>query len=135
MRTRLTTAALAALGLAAGCYGGTIHVVPAFEHAQPHMAFPDMPVPAGLRYLPAESYAYQGPFRSCDLTYRGEVDLDRVTDFYRLQMPATGWRAVRTVGEQRREMFFENDREACKLTLHRVGDTTTVRIEVHPAGA
>ncbi len=99
----------------------------------PVLKFDDVPVPEGLTFLGAESYAFQtDEFRAGVLKYQGRVNPDSLVRFYRDNMPLYNWRVVNIVEFERRMLNFEKQNESCTVTIDPQGNRVLVVIAVSP---
>lgn len=95
--------------------------------------FSDIPVPAGFKYLPAESYAFvSSAARAGLLKYRGKANADQVINFYKEQMALYNWDLLNIVEYGERMLNFERDDETCIVTLIPKGNQVTISISLAP---
>jgi hypothetical protein len=82
----------------------------------------DVPVPAGLKALPGDSYSFENVnVRTAVLKYQGRADLDQVVNFYKEQMPAYNWNLINTIEYGQRLLNFELESETCIVTIQTAG--------------
>ncbi|HTY44572.1 MAG TPA: hypothetical protein VMD52_01080, partial [Patescibacteria group bacterium] len=91
---RITIATLIfALCLLSGCTTFSNAPVPTAA-LQPSavIRFMDVPVPQGFHLLADDSYAFESAgLRMAMLRYKGNANIEQVTEFYKLQMPKYRW--------------------------------------------
>ena len=86
------------------------------------LKFNDVPIPVGLKSLPAQSYSFESSgVRVGVLKYRGKNNPDQVVNFYKEQMPMYNWNLVNIVEYGQRLMNFERENETCIITLQSIG--------------
>lgn len=100
---------------------------------QPLLKFYDIPVPAGFKLLIKDSYAFESTgMRVGVLKYRGRAHPDRVSNFYKEQMPMYNWRLLNIIEYGERLMNFERENETCIVNLLPKGSTVTITISLGP---
>jgi len=97
------------------------------------MKFSDVPVPAGFKILPQNSYSFESSgVRVGMLKYKGKASTDQVTSFYREQMPMYNWSLLNTVEYGDRMMNFERENETCIVSIVPKGNSAIVTISLGP---
>lgn len=97
------------------------------------LKFSDIPVPAGLKSLPDQSYSFESSgVRVGVLKYRGKNNPDQVVSFYKEQMPMYNWNLVNIVEYGQRLMNFERENESCIITLEPKGSAVILTISLGP---
>jgi len=95
--------------------------------------FSDIPVPAGFKLLPFNSYSFQSSgVRVCVLKYQGKAGPDQVINFYREQMPMYNWNLLNIVEYGDRMLNFDRDNETCVVSLLPKGKTVLITVSVGP---
>lgn len=95
--------------------------------------FADIPVPVGVKLVPMDSYAFESAgLRVGVLKYRGRVDADRVTSFYREQMPMYNWEVLNIVEYGQRLMNFDRETETCIITMDQKGKLLDITVTLGP---
>lgn len=95
--------------------------------------FADIPVPVGVKIVSTDSYAFESAgVRVGVLTYRGKVDADRATSFYREQMPMYNWNILNVVEYGNRMLNFDRETETCIIGMQQVGKLLTITITLGP---
>jgi hypothetical protein len=100
---------------------------------QATLKFADLPVPAGFRLLPQNSYSFESSgVRVCVLKYQGKASPDLVMSFYKEQMPMYNWTLLNIVEYGDRMMNFDRDNETCIVNLLPKGKTVLITLSVGP---
>lgn len=95
--------------------------------------FSDVPVPAGFKLLPQDSYSFESSgVRVGLLKYRGKAKVDKVVNFYREQMPMYNWNLLNVVEYGDRLMNFDRDAESCIISLLPKGKLVTIAVSLGP---
>jgi len=106
---------------------------PAILEPSSILKFSDVPVPAGFKLLPQNSYSFESSgVRVGVLKYQGKASPDRVINFYKEQMPMFNWNLLNVIEYGDRLMNFERENETCIISLLPKGNTVTVIISVGP---
>ncbi|MFC1674753.1 hypothetical protein ACFL1K_02540 [Candidatus Omnitrophota bacterium] len=80
--------------------------------------FPDIPVPAGFKLVPQDSYSFEGAgVRVGMLKYRGRADANQVVNFFKDQMVMYDWRFLNTVEYGQRILNFDREDETCVINI------------------
>lgn len=86
--------------------------------SQASLRFSDIPVPAGFNLILDESFAFESSgLRVGMLKYYGKAGLDELTEFYKSQMPLSGWSLLNVAGYSERVLNFERKAEICTISL------------------
>ena len=95
--------------------------------------FSDIPVPAGFKLLPQNSYSFESSgVRVGVLKYRGKGSPDQVISFYKEQMPMYSWNLLNIVEYGDRLMNFERENETCIVSLVPKGSLAVLTISLGP---
>lgn len=117
---RITIATLIfALCLLSGCTTFSNAPVPTAA-LQPSavIRFMDVPVPQGFHLLADDSYAFESAgLRMAMLRYKGNANIEQVTEFYKLQMPKYRWVLLNLVRYGQTLINFDRENETCLITL------------------
>ena len=106
---------------------------PGLLEPQAILKFNDIPVPVGLKSLPAQSYSFQSSgVRVGVLKYQGKNNPDQVVNFYKEQMPMFNWNLVNIVEYGQRLLNFERENETCIITLEQRGSAVILTISLGP---
>jgi hypothetical protein len=97
------------------------------------LKFSDVPVPVGLKSLPAQSYSFESSgVRVGVLKYQGKDNADQLVNFYKEQMAMYNWNLVNIVEYGQRLMNFERENETCIITMDPKGSTIILTISLGP---
>jgi hypothetical protein len=97
------------------------------------LKFSDVPVPAGFRLLPQDSYTFESAgVRVGVLKYKGKASPDRVVNFYREQMPMYNWNLLNLVEYGDSILNFERENESCIVNLSPRGSSCIITASVGP---
>jgi hypothetical protein len=97
------------------------------------LKFSDVPVPAGFKLLPQNSYSFQSSgVRVGVLKYRGTADPDLVVNFYKEQMSMSNWHLLNVVEYGERILNFDRETETCIISMICKGRSITLTISVGP---
>jgi len=100
---------------------------------QAALKFNDVPVPAGFKFLPEESYTFQsGGVRVGVLKYHGKSDIEQVVAFYKDQMPLYNWNLVNAIEYGQRLLNFDREQESCIVDLLAKGRNIKIIISLGP---
>lgn len=95
--------------------------------------FSDVPVPAGFKLIPANTYCFEASgLRMGLLKYEGKADVEAVVNFYKEQMPMSNWRLLNVVEYGERLLNFDREQETCIVTLLSKGHNVTITISLGP---
>ncbi len=86
------------------------------------LKFADVPIPAGLKSLPQESYSFENAgVRVAVLKYQGRANIDQLINFYKEQMPMYNWNLINIIEYGQRLLNFERENETCIITIQVAG--------------
>ena len=93
---------------------------------------PDVPVPANFDYRPDKSWAYvTGSVRTTSIKYIGSARTEDLLEFYRKQMPQSGWMEKMTLGDKKEiAVGFQKNYEQCKITINQAPSETHLTVEL-----
>ena len=95
--------------------------------------FSDIPVPAGFKTIPQESYSFDnGGVRVALLKYQGKADPDQLVIFYKEQMKMNRWELINVTEFGQCMLNFNNEKESCIISLLPKGRLITLVISVGP---
>ncbi len=95
--------------------------------------FSDVPVPAGFKLLPQQSYSFEsGGIRVGILRYQGKAFADQIVNFYKEQMPLHNWNLLNVIEYGDRLMNFEREGETCIVSLLSKGNTSVITLSLGP---
>lgn len=97
------------------------------------LKFSDLPVPAGFKLLPQNSYSFESTgVRVGVLKYRGKANIEQVINFYKEQMPMYNWDLINMVEYGERLLNFERENETCIISLFPKGNNITITLSLGP---
>jgi len=97
------------------------------------LKFDDVPVPAGFKFLPTDSFAFQNDiFRVALLRYTGKGSAEQVVKFYKDQMPLYRWECINKVEYGIRTLNFQRSDETCTIIIDTKGSKSNISISVAP---
>lgn len=100
------------------------------------LRFSDVPVPAGFKLIPQQSYAFEnGGIRVAYLKYKGNGTLDQVLTFYKEQMPVSRWDLLNISEFGQRMLNFEKENETCIVTMQSQFMGTLITLSLGPKSA
>jgi len=101
------------------------------------LKFDDVPVPAGLKFIPEDSFAFQNDlFRVALLRYSGRVAAEQAVSFYKEQMPLYGWEVINIVEYGTKTLNFDRPEETCTIIINAKGSKKSdIAISVAPKAA
>lgn len=106
---------------------------PGVLEPQAILKFSDVPVPVGLKSLPAQSYSFESSgVRVGVLKYQGKNNPDQVVNFYKEQMAMYNWNLVNIVEYGQKLMNFERENETCIITMEPKGSSVILIISLGP---
>jgi len=136
---RMALLSAAALLLISGCAGlsskkdNGVPANPEMLEPQAMLRFSDIPVPAGFKLLPRESYSFENAgIRVGLLKFQGKATADQAVNFYKEQMSMYNWNLLNIIEYGDRLMNFERDSETCVITIVPKGKSTTIVISMGP---
>lgn len=97
------------------------------------LKFSDLPVPAGFKLLPQNSYSFESTgVRVGVLKYQGRANIEQVISFYKEQMPMYNWDLINMVEYGERLLNFERENETCIISLSPKGNNITITLSLGP---
>jgi len=106
---------------------------PSLLEPQAILKFSDIPIPAGLKSLPDQSYSFESSgVRVGVLKYRGKNNPDQIVNFYKEQMPMYNWNLVNIVEYGQRLLNFERDNETCIITMEPKWNSIILTVSLGP---
>lgn len=97
------------------------------------LKFSDVPIPVGLKSLPAQSYSFESSgVRVGVLKYQGKNNPDQVVNFYKEQMAMYNWNLVNIIEYGQRLLNFERENETCIIIMEPKGNTIILTISLGP---
>ncbi|MFA5411651.1 MAG: hypothetical protein WC321_07365 [Candidatus Omnitrophota bacterium] len=106
---------------------------PEILEPQAVLKFGDVPIPAGFKAVPQDSYSFESSgIRVGLLKYRGKADVDQVINFYKEQMPMYNWRLLNVVEYGQRMLNFDREQESCIVSLFAKGKAVEIIISLGP---
>lgn len=95
--------------------------------------FSDVPVPAGFKLLPQDSYSFEtSGLRVAVLKYRGTANPEQLISFYKEQMPMYNWNLLNVVEYGDRLLNFDRENETCIIGLLSKGKAVTITVSLGP---
>jgi hypothetical protein len=106
---------------------------PGLLEPQPIVRFSDVPLPAGFKLLPEQSYSFEASgVRVGMLKYQGTANPDLVVNFYKEQMAMYNWRLLNIVEYGERLMNFDRDDETCIVNIAPKGRNLSITVSIGP---
>jgi hypothetical protein len=100
---------------------------------QANLKFQDIPVPAGFKLLPQDSYSFENSgVRVGVLRYQGKASLEQVLSFYKEQMPMHNWNLLNVMEYGDCIMNFERETESCIVNIASKGSGSIISISLGP---
>jgi len=97
------------------------------------LKFSDVPVPSGLKAIPAASYSFESSgIRVGVLKYQGKGNADQITNFYKEQMIMYNWNLINIVEYGQKLLNFDRENETCIINLESKGSNVIVTISLGP---
>ncbi|MFA4888845.1 MAG: hypothetical protein WC628_04645 [Candidatus Omnitrophota bacterium] len=97
------------------------------------LKFADVPVPAGFKLMPQESYSFESAgVRVGVLRYEGKANVDLVENFFKEQMPMYSWNLLNVIEYGERMLNFERENETCIVTLVTKGRKVIITASLGP---
>ena len=95
--------------------------------------FNDIPIPAGFRLIPADSYSFQNSnTRVALLKYIGKATPEQLINFYKERMPANNWNLINIIEYGQRYLNFDKEDEACIIVLEQRGGKVLITVSLGP---
>lgn len=100
------------------------------------LRFSDIPVPAGFKLIPEQSYSFENAgIRVALMKYKGKGTLDQVLNFYKEHMPLSRWNLLNISEFGQRLLNFERENETCIVTMESKFTGTLITVSVGPKSA
>lgn len=97
------------------------------------LKFEDVPVPAGFKIIPAESFVFDNDItRLGILKYSASPDAATIVRFYREQMPLYNWRFINLIECNMRIMNFDREDQTCTILIEPRHLDTLLTLSVAP---
>jgi len=97
------------------------------------LKFNDIPVPAGFKLVPQDSYSFESAgVRVGLLKYKGKAQPQQVVNFYKEQMPMYSWGLLNVIEYGQCILNFEREQESCIVNMLANGKSITLTISVGP---
>lgn len=126
----ILTLAIVAGGL--GC-SNIPFMEPDEEPVPTHVHFEDVLIPAELDLDRKESFVFETEgFKAGTLYFKGYVDPDSITEFFRKSMPNDGWILKSIFRHPKTVLLFEKERKSCIIVIFESTIYTHVEIWVAP---
>ena len=95
--------------------------------------FPDIPIPKELELVSDKSFIYESPaIKAGVLLLRGNVDVDSLQNYFKVNMSKNGWRFVNSFRFKDITMNYAKQDKTCTIKISREGFSTDVEISVGP---
>jgi hypothetical protein len=96
--------------------------------------FPDVPAPSELSIIGDRSFVYEtSTFKAGVLFLNGNVDLQSLENYFRINMPKNGWRYVNSFRYKDIILNYVKDDKICNIRLSRGTFSSDAEIWVGPA--
>jgi hypothetical protein len=96
-------------------------------------SFPDIPVPTELSLVKDKSFIYETPGMKVGvLVLRGNLDVASLENYFRVNMPKSGWRFVNSYKYGDTILNFTKEERSSNIRIKRVTFSTDVEIWVGP---
>jgi len=116
-----------------GCASLSSKSTPQSLQVQAMLKFPDLPIPAGFKFLAKDSYSFENSgIRAGLLRYQGKATLDQVVNFYKEQMPMYNWTLLNITEYGDCIMNFEQEQESCIVSIMPKGSSCIVSLAIGP---
>ncbi|MDD5282378.1 MAG: hypothetical protein PHF69_06820 [Candidatus Omnitrophica bacterium] len=111
----------------------TKSINPGILEPQAKLRFSDIPVPVGLKNLPAQSYTFESSdVRVGVLKFQGNNKSEQIVNFYKEQMAMYNWNLVNIVEYGQSLLNFERENESCIITMEPKGSSIILTISLGP---
>ncbi len=95
--------------------------------------FIDIPVPAGFKIIPLDSYSFEtAGVRVGVLRYQGKAKPEQAVNFYKEQMPMHNWNLLNVIQYGEMLLNFDRETETCIIQLIPRGNNMTISISLGP---
>lgn len=103
---------------------------------QAFYGFPDVPVPKELTFVPEKSFVYETMnLRVGVMILRGNVDLQSLENYFKVNMLKNGWRFVNSFKFRDIAMNFAKEDRTCNIKMNKESFSAEVEVWVGPATA
>lgn len=108
---------------------------PKFEQLnQAYYGFPDVPVPKELRLINEKSFIYETTnLRAGVLVLRGNVDLQSLENYFKINMIKNGWKFVNSFKFKDVALNFTKEDKTCNIKMTKESFDAEVEIWVGPS--
>lgn len=101
---------------------------------QAFYGFPDVPIPQELTLIGDRSFVYEtSVFKTGVLFFTGNVDLQSLENYFKINMPKNGWRYVNNIRYKNIILNYVKDDKTCNIRISKDTFTADVEIWVGPA--
>jgi hypothetical protein len=115
----------------------TLDVAPQPKQEGPNQVFygfPDVPIPKELSLVSDRSFVYEtSVFKAGVLVFNGNVDLQSLENYFKINMPKNGWRYVNSFRYKESIINYVKDDKICNIRMSRGAFSSDVEIWVGPA--
>jgi hypothetical protein len=96
--------------------------------------FSDIPVPKELAIVSDRSFVYEtSALKAGVLVFNGNVDVQSLENYYRINMPKNGWRYVNSFRYKDTILNYVKDEKICNIRISRGAMSTDLEVWVGPA--
>ncbi len=97
-------------------------------------SFSDIPVPKELGIVGDRSFVYEtSAVKAGVLFFNGNVDVQSLENYYRINMPKNGWRYVNSFRYKDTILNYVKDEKMCNIRITRGAMSTDLEVWVGPA--
>jgi hypothetical protein len=101
---------------------------------QAFYGFPDVPIPQELTIVSDKSFVYEtSVFKAGVLFFSGNVELQSLENYFKINMPKKGWRYVNSFRYRDSILNYIKDDKTCNIRMSRGTFSSDVEIWVGPA--
>lgn len=103
---------------------------------QAYYGFPDVPVPKELRLVNERSFVYETTsLRAGVLVLRGNVDLQSLENYFKINMIKNGWKFVNSFKFKEVALNFVKEDKTCNIKMSKDSFDAEVEIWVGPSAS
>ncbi len=96
--------------------------------------FPDVPIPQELTIVNDKSFVYEAPGLKAGILFlNGNVDLQSLENYFKVNMPKNGWRYVNSFRYRDSILNYVKDDKTCNIRMSRGKFSSDVEIWIGPA--
>ena len=96
--------------------------------------FPDVPIPQELTLVSDKTFVYEtSVFKAGVLFLNGNVDLQSLENYFKINMPKNGWRYVNSFRFKEGILNYVKDDKTCNIRMSRGTFSSDVEIWIGPA--